>query len=228
MAGENGRIRILLADELALFREAVRVVLSGEDDLTVVAEAGDGINALNEAERTQPDVALLDADLPNCDGVRTAASIRTLLPDCRVLVLASAEDEARLIDSLEAGATGYLTKECPMSQLIDATRSVYRGEILIPQRMLGSLLMRLIHRRREQDSAMNKIGSLTRREREVLYHLADGAGNEQIAAALVISPETARTHIQNLLAKLEVHSRLEAAAFVAQNGLREDLVGSRR
>ncbi len=217
-------IRILLADEHALFREAMRVVLENQTDLEVLAEAGDGLQAISEAERVRPDVALLDADLPNCNGVRATYLIKERVPECRVLVLATHEDQAQLIAALEAGATGYLTKDRPLAELIDAARDVHRGETRIPRGMLGALLSRLIVRRREQDVALRRTAQLTKREKEVLALLADGADKHAIAQALVISPQTARTHIQNVLAKLRVHSRLEAVALIRQNGILEDLV----
>jgi len=219
-------LRILLADEQSLFREAVRVVLQAQPDVEVVAEARDGLQAVAEAVQTSPDVALLDINLPNCDGVRATYLIKERLPDCRVLVLTGEEDQDKLVEALEAGASGYLTKECPLAELLQATVAVHRGETLIPPRMLGPLLGRLIRRRREQDEALQRIAKLTKREREVLAFLAEGRDNDGIAQALVISPQTARTHIQNTLGKLGVHSRLEAAAFVIQNGILEDLVGA--
>jgi DNA-binding NarL/FixJ family response regulator len=179
---------------------------------------------VGEAERTRPDLAVLDAGLPNGDGVRAASLIKARVPECRILVLTESEDQQTLIEALEVGATGYLTKECPLQDLIDATRAIYRGETLVPGQMLGPLLARLIRRRREQDDAIRRASRLTRREREVLALLADGAGNGSIAQSLVISPETARTHITNLLQKLGVHSRLEAAAFVTTNEIRHELV----
>jgi DNA-binding NarL/FixJ family response regulator len=226
MADGDGVIRILLADEQSLFRDAVRVVLSSEDDLVVVGEAGDGIQAVAEAERVQPDVALLDASLPNCDGIRATQLISLKVPDCRVIVFSAQEDEQILVQALEAGASGYLSKGAPLAELIDATRAVRRGEALVPPRMLGALLQRLIVRRRERDDALKRMAKLTRREREVLALVAQGADNDAIAQHLVISPETARTHIQNVLGKLGVHSRLEAAAFVTQNGILDDLEGA--
>ena len=225
MADGEPRLRIILADEQSLFREAVKVVLESQPDIEVVAEARDGIQAVAVAEESRPDVALLDINLPNCDGIRATSMIKERVPDCKVLVLTGEEDQETLVEALEAGASGYLTKECPLSELMEATRAVHRGETLIPSRMLGALLSRLIRRRREQDEALQRISKLTKREREVLAFLAEGRDNDGIAQALVISPETARTHIQNVLGKLGVHSRLEAAAFVIQNGILEDLVG---
>jgi DNA-binding NarL/FixJ family response regulator len=218
-------IRVLLADGQSLFREAMRLVLETHPDLTVVGEASNGMQAVTEAERAEPDLALVDANLPNGDGIRATAMIAERVPGCRILVLSDQGDERTLIASLEAGATGFVTKGSEMGQLIDTARRVHAGETTIPPHMLGALLSRLIRSKREHDDAIRRLGRLTRREREVLALLAQGADNAGIAQPLVISPETARTHVQNVLSKLGVHSRLEAAAFVMQNGLMEELVG---
>ncbi len=225
MANGEGKIRVLIADEQSLFREAVRVVLEGEEDIEVVGEARDGLQAVAEAQRTSPDVAIIDAELPNADGFRATGLMHSMVPTCRVLILSGGEEERSLIAAFEAGASGYLTKGSPLSELIQATRAIYDGETLVPPKMLGTLIARLTRRRAEQDEALRRASRLTRREKEVLALLAEGADNDGIAQVLVISPQTARTHIQNVLGKLGVHSRLEAAAFVRQNGIVEDLVG---
>lgn len=227
MVGGEAPIRILLADQHALFREALQTGLENEDGLRVVAEARNGPEAVAEAERTYPHVAIVDIDLPITDGARTTALIRERAPHCRVLVLGTSEDPRGLIEVLDAGASAYLTKEAPLADLIGATRAVHRGDTLVPPRMLGPLLSDLLRRRKEHDQAHHRISRLTRREREVLVLLAEGADNQEIADALVISPQTARTHIQNILGKLSVHSRLEAAALVMQNGILSDLVSVR-
>lgn len=223
MEDERPRISVLLADPHALFREAMRVALARDPELAIVAEAESGRDAVAEAERVLPKVAILDLNLPVYDGVRATQMIKERVPSCGVLVLSAREDYRALMEVLEAGATGYLTKDSPLSQLIDATRSVHAGQTVIPPRMLGSLLSQLIRRRREQDDALQRIARLTRREREVLRLLAEGAGNEAVGRALVISPQTARTHIQNIMQKLGVHTRLEAAMFVTQHGLLDEL-----
>jgi DNA-binding NarL/FixJ family response regulator len=218
------KVQILLADKQSLFRQAVKLVLESEGDLEVVAEARDGLSAVARAEQTRPDVALIDVDLPNCDGIRATALITERVSKCRVLVLAAEESERTLIDALEAGASGYITKDAPLSELIGATRALHQGELMIPFRMLSGLITRLLVARKEQHQALVQVSSLTRREREILALLSSGAGNDAISQRLVISPETARTHIQNLLSKLGVHSRLEAAAFVARHGIVRDLM----
>lgn len=221
-------VRILVADSLGLFREAVRTVLEEEADLRVVGVAADGMQAVAEAERMRPDLAFVEAGLPNCDGIRATRLITERVPECRVLVLTEAEDDTILIKSVQAGARGYLTKESPLSELIEAARAMHRGETRIPRRMLGSLLDRLVTRLDEKDVALQMTARLTSRERQVLALVARGADNEAIAQALVISPQTARTHVGNIMGKLGVHTRLEAAAFVTQNGLLGELTDARR
>lgn len=216
-------IRVLIADGQPLFRDAVMAVLESQDDLTVVALAGDGVQAIHEAERVRPDVAIVDLNLPNSDGIRTTTAVRERVPACRVLVLADADDQTSLLAAVEAGASGFLTRESPLAELISAARTIHGGETLIPGRMLGSLLSNLVRRRREQEVAFRLAVALTRRERVVLGLIAEGADNDQIARILVISPQTVRTHIHNLLVKIGVHSRLEAAAFVRRNRIREEL-----
>ncbi len=228
MADRDGHIRIILADAHSLFREALATALGGEPDLRVVGEARDGLQAVEEAVRSRPDVALLEEDLPNCEGVRATRLIAEQVPDCRVILLAAEENQETLAAAVEAGVSGYLTKSSPLTELIEAARAVHRGEMLVPPRMLGGLLSRLVNRRQEQDEAVRRLARLTRRERQVLMLLAEGGDNDSIAQALVISPQTARTHIQNVLGKLEVHSRLEAAALALQSGIIDDLTGAER
>jgi DNA-binding NarL/FixJ family response regulator len=227
VVSDDGSVsRVLIADAHSLFREAVSAALRNESDLMVVAQAGDGLDAVSEATRSSPSVAVLDVDLPNCDGVRATRLIKERVPDCRVLLLAAEEEHQVLADGVQAGANGYLAKTASLEELIDAIRAVSRGDTLIPARMLGQLLERLVMRRRTQDEAIRRMSRLTPREREVLTLLARGGDNDSIAQALVISPQTARTHIQNVLVKLGVHSRLEAAALAIQNGMVGELADS--
>jgi DNA-binding NarL/FixJ family response regulator len=225
VAKTEREVSMLVADDHALFRDAVRAALSVEPGLEIVAEARNGRETIAEALRTRPQIALIDATLSNYDAIRATAWIVQELPDCRVIVLSDTEDEKILVRAVEAGASGFLTKASPLTTLVDAVKRVDAGETLIPSGMLGGLLARLVNRRHRQRDAVRMMVRLTRREKEVLGLLANGADNQAIGRALVMSPQTARTHIQNILGKLEVHSRLEAAAFVVRNGL-QDLVGT--
>lgn len=225
---EGDQIRLLIADEQSLFREAVRVVLENETDMNVVGDAREGLQAVAAARRTLPDVAIVDAALPNGDGFRVTSLLRSVIPACKVLILSGSDHERALIATFEAGADGFLMKSSPLAELVRATRAVHTGDTFVPPNLLGPLIRSLMRRRTEQDEALRRAARLTRREREVLALLADGPDNDAIAQSLVISPQTARTHVQNVLSKLGVHSRLEAAAFVRQAGIIDELVGNER
>jgi DNA-binding NarL/FixJ family response regulator len=209
-------MRILLADDQALFREAVRFALSRFPDMEVVAERNDGIQAVREAERTQPDVAFVDIDLPSAGGIEATRSIVEAVPGCGVIVVAPDSDDRSLLQAVMAGASGYLSRRAHLVDLIESARRVHRGEAVIPPSMSRWLLVQLTGIRREANGALARLGHLTNRERQVLALLSRGADNRRIARELAISPETARTHIQNVLGKLGVHSRVEAAAFVGR------------
>jgi DNA-binding NarL/FixJ family response regulator len=205
--------RVLLFDEGSLFRHSGQGVLEAEADLLVVVETGDPWQALEDAARTDADVALVDADLIGSELPSFVARIKATTPGCKILVIIAVEEVGPLVEALEAGASGYLTKSASISDLLEATRSVCRGDVVIPARMLGPLLAAVVGQRAERDESLEKLSSLTPREQEVLLLLGDGYDKDAIAGTLVISPHTARTHVHNILAKLGVHSQLQAAAF---------------
>jgi two-component system NarL family response regulator len=215
--------RVLLADDQALFREAVRGVLESEPDIDVVADVRDGVHAIAEADRTRPSVAVLGARLPRCDGIQAAEIIKGRVPRVAILLVTDDEDHSVLAKAFEAGISGCLTKDCALVDLIETVRALHRGETMVPPSILGGLIEYLIGRRRKHEDVLSKLAPLTRREREVLSLLAEGADNKVIARTLVISPQTARTHIQNIIGKLGVHSRLEAAMLVTQNEIHREL-----
>jgi DNA-binding NarL/FixJ family response regulator len=219
-------MRILLADAQPLLRDAIKASIETESDLDVVGTAADGVQAVEVARRECPDVVVLDLNLPNGDSLEAARQITRVPDPSRVLILADREDGELLLQSVEAGARGFLTRSSPLPELIDAVRRVGRGELGIPHHLVVELIDRLVARRRDHHDAAQVLSRLTRRERQVVALLADGADNDEIARALVISPETARSHVQNALRKLGVHSRLEAMAFVTRNGMLADLTGA--
>lgn len=219
-------LRVLIADESGLFRDVLKLALEREPDLEVAAWAADGPAAVRAAEERGPDVALLSASLPTDDGVRVSCMIKERVPGCHVIVLADEEDQRLLTDGLGCGAGGFMTRDCSLESLVEGVRAVARGETLVPPVMLGPLLTGLVARQSEHEDALLKVGQLTRREREVLALIARAMKTTAIAEALFISPETARTHIQNLLTKLGFHSRLEAASFVIDNALLDHLDAS--
>jgi DNA-binding NarL/FixJ family response regulator len=215
-------VTVLIADGKHLVSEAVRAELESHPDLRVVGMSTDGRRAVEDVDRLRPVVAILDANLANGDGIRAARTIRERTGTA-VIVVADVADDELLLESVVAGATGFVSRESPIEALVDATRALARGEAAIPPRMLPGLLANLLRRRRAQGVAVRAVSTLTRREKEILLMLAAGASNERMAERMVISPQTVRTHVQNLLRKLDLHSRVEAAAFVHANRIDEEL-----
>jgi DNA-binding NarL/FixJ family response regulator len=214
-------LSVLLADPQALFRESVRIALSADAGFHVVGEARDADQAIARVAELHPHVAVIDADLAELR--RLVTGIRQQMDACKVLVVSAQDDDAVLVEAIESGASGYLSKEAPLVDLVSAMHTVAEGGTVVPPLMLGRLLQTLLSRREERDVAFRRIARLTPRERQVLALLAEGADKYAIAAHLVISPHTARTHVQNVLAKLRVHSRLEATAFVVRTDVLREL-----
>ncbi len=219
-------IRILLVDGRSLFRQAVGDALNREEDLEVVGESPTTSLGTRGITRTHPDVALIDVDAAPSRLPSFVTALREEAPRCKVLVLTSEDRLPPLIDALRAGANGYLMKESSLGDLVAATKAVARGETVIPPQMLGELLTTLVNQGGKIDDSIKTLYKLTRRERQVLALLADGSDKDAIALALAISPQTARTHVQNILAKLGLHSRLEAAAFARKHPILKELVAT--
>jgi DNA-binding NarL/FixJ family response regulator len=215
-------VRIVLAAEHTLFRQALRSYLDGQPGLSLVAEAQDGDQAISESERTQPDLAVLEAYMPVCTGLRATGIIRSRIPQCRVIVVGD-ETLDTVVEAFQAGASGYLTKTSPLHEFVRAARAVHDGETIVPSQLLGPLLSVLVSGRRNPAQVATRLSRLTQREREVLALITEGGDNEAIARALVISPQTAKTHVHSVLSKLGVHSRLEAAAVARRAGAARQL-----
>jgi DNA-binding NarL/FixJ family response regulator len=223
-AGEGRSfVRVVLAEPQVLFRDALAATMERESRFHVAGVAGDAERALAEVARHRPDIVILAGDLPSEGGVHATREIRGRVPETRVLIVGPEGDQSLLIAALEAGVGGYLTKGSPLDDLICATLAVHEGDMPIPPSMLPAVMEELIGRRRQARDDLRLVSRLTPREREVLTLLSGGGNNQAIARALVISPQTARTHVQHLLAKLGVHSRLAAAAFAMRDGVLEAL-----
>jgi two-component system nitrate/nitrite response regulator NarL len=215
------RATVQLADDSVLFRSALRVALENTEEFDVIAETADVTSTLAEVRRTGPDLVLVAADLPGEGGAISVcgrvAKDRDL--PTRSLILDAAADQHQLLRALEAGAVGYVPRDVRLINLLSDMRAAIRGEATVPPRMLGGLLRELIERRRRWNDFHERYARLSPRERETLALLANGCEHVEIARTLVISSKTARTHVQNLLAKLDVHSRLEAVTLAVEHGV---------
>jgi two-component system NarL family response regulator len=211
---------LLIADRRELVRSAIRKASEAHGELLVLGEEPTADRLLGTAKRTIPDVILLDAELPR-NGCTLSWLIKRRPPKSRVLVLAREHDMDLLLESIRAGASGFVTERCSVDEVVEAIRSVLRGETIVPPSMLPRLVRHLLDGH-EEDDDRNRLGRLTERERQVLTLLVGGANAKAIARMLVISPRTVRTHVQRILAKLEVHSQTEAAAYAARQGIRPE------
>jgi len=213
-------IRVLLVDDHAMVRRGMRDFLSLHEDIEVVGEAADGATGVEQAKALRPDIVVMDLMMPNLDGIEATGRIKAVLPDVEVIALTSFIEESRVVAAIEAGASGFLLKDAEADELAAAIRSAAAGEVHLDPAVASIVARRM--RDGGRGSALDQadgIGTLTARERDVLARVARGYPNRQIASDLGITERTARTHVSNILAKLGLTSRTQAALLAAQHGL---------
>ena len=210
-------IRVLIADDHAVVRQGLRTFLELQDEIEVVGEAADGVEALELVERTEPDVALLDLVMPRLGGLEAIRRIREVAPATRVLVLTSFADDDTVLPAVRAGAAGYLLKDVQPPELVGAIRTVHAGEALLAPAVATMLVEQLAAE--DGDGRAEREGHLTPREREVLALLARGRPNKVIARDLGVSERTVKTHVSNILAKLNLTDRTQAAVYAVRHGI---------
>lgn len=210
--------RILLGDDHALVRRGLRLILDNEPDLTVVAEAGDGAEAVERAVVHRPDIAILDIAMPRLTGLQATRELARLAPDTRVLILTMYDNEQYLLEALQAGASGYVLKSVADRDLVEACRAAMRNEPFLYPGAVRALIRNLLERSRQGRPATRVI---TVREEEVLKLVAEGHTSREIAQLLVISVKTVERHRANLLQKLGLRDRLDLMRYAIRAGLVE-------
>ncbi|MBT2467171.1 response regulator transcription factor [Streptomyces sp. ISL-66] len=214
--GRPGRIRILLVDDHQVVRRGLRTFLEVQDDIEVVGEAADGDEGIARAEELRPDVILMDIKMPGTDGIEALRRLRGLANPARVLIVTSFTEQRTVVPALRAGAAGYVYKDIDPVALAAAIRSVHAGQVLLQPEVAVALLAD-----EGRPPSSGRGGSLTDREREVLRHIADGRSNREIARVLVLSEKTVKTHVSNILMKLDVVDRTQAALWAVRHGITE-------
>lgn len=207
-------IRVLLVDDHQVVRRGLRTFLEVQDDIEVVGEAADGAEGVARAEELRPDVVLMDVRMPGMDGIDALRRLHELGNPARVLIVTSFTEQRTVVPALRAGAAGYVYKDVDPDALAAAIRSVHAGHILLQPEVADALLSR-----EEASSGQGRGGSLTEREREVLGLIADGRSNREIARALVLSEKTVKTHVSNILMKLDLADRTQAALWAVRHGV---------
>jgi two-component system NarL family response regulator len=213
------KIRLLIAEDETVVRMALARLLATEEGIEVVGQAADGEIAADLVRRLKPDVVLTDLSMPRMDGVSAARQIKQDLPECAIVVLTIHHDDDHLFAAIKAGASGYVLKDAPPEQMVEAIRAAARGEGFIGPSLVGRVLAEFARVSRLRAAAKEVFAELTRRELEVLELVGNGLRNKDIAERLFLSEKTVKNHISSIFLKLQVNGRTEAALLAARHGL---------
>jgi DNA-binding NarL/FixJ family response regulator len=212
-------IRILVVEDHRMFAEALVMLLGGEEGIVTTGIAGTGEEALASLSETAPDVVLMDLDLPGMTGVEAIRRIRKLSPSTQVVVITALQDPTEMVAAMSAGACGFVPKTEAADDLVGMIRRAVAGDIVLPGRSLREALIKLQAAQRSRSDAERLLDQLTSREIQLLQAMAEGASTHELAQRLFISQMTVQTHVKNILAKLGVHSKLEAVTFALRHGV---------
>ena len=216
-------IRVLLVDDHVLFRKGLASLIDPLEDMEVVGEAGDGREALERARELMPDLILMDIHMPGWDGLKATQLIKEEMPYVKIVMLTISDDDTDLFEAIKSGAEGYLLKNIAPEELFEMLRGVYRGEAPISGLTAARILDEFARLAQKESWVPSSGESLTPREKEVLQLVSRGATNKEIASRLFIAENTVKNHLRNILAKLHLQNRVQAAAYA----LREGLIGAR-
>jgi DNA-binding NarL/FixJ family response regulator len=220
MAKKSKVINVFIADDHALFREGLASIIASEEDMTVIGEASDGMEAIVKVKELKPDLVLMDIQMPGCDGLEATRRIKQTLPEVTIIMLTVRDDEDKLFQAIRDGAQGYLLKNIHSKEMLQMMRSALRGEGAISPTLSGHIMDEF---RRLSRTASGKMGEeglwLTDREQAVLTNAASGKTDKEIAETMHLSVHTVKTHMRNILSKLHAGNRREAARIAKQKGL---------
>lgn len=217
---KNKVITVMIADDHVLMREGLKQLLELEDDITVIAQAGDGEEAIEKATECSPNVILLDINMPKMNGIEVLRRFKDLGVDSKVIMLTIHDDREYLLEAMKIGANGYVLKDSDADSLIKAIRDVNEGKTYI-QPSIAAMLVDGINKKDMQNGDIGKIRALTKREYEVLTLIAEGLNNKEIGDRLYISEKTVKNHVSSIFKKLDVNDRIQAAIFAYKNNIKK-------
>lgn len=212
----SDRIAVLIVDDHPVVREGLRTYLNTQDDIEVVGEAGDGRECVDLVRELVPDIVLMDLVMPRTDGIEATRRVRDASPSTKVVVLTTFDSDEKVFPAIKAGAAGYLLKDVQAADIADAIRRVHAGDALLHPTIASKLMQEIASSQRRAAP-----GQLTERELDVLRHIAKGMSNREIARALVVTEKTVKTHVSNILAKLHLADRTQAALYAVRQGIAE-------
>jgi NarL family two-component system response regulator LiaR len=209
-------ISVLIVDDHDVVRQGLQTFLDLMDDIEVVGQASNGVEAVEQTRRLNPDIVLMDLMMPEMDGIEATRQIGTKNPSTKVIVLSSFSDDSKVFSAIKAGASGYLLKDISSAELADAIRAVHKGDPQLHPEIAKKLMNQFVNLQGKSEVVSNH---LTPREIEVLRLIAEGMNNTELAQALFISDKTAKTHVHNILSKLDLADRTQAAIYAYKHGL---------
>jgi two-component system nitrate/nitrite response regulator NarL len=215
-------LRVLLVDDHTLFRRGLESLLATRKDMQVVGSARNGLEAISQARETIPDVVLMDIDMPHCDGLEATRQIKRELPHSKIVMLTVMDDDEVVFEAVKSGAHGYLLKDLESYQLFDMLDGLRRGDAPLSGGIAATILEEFTHPAPAAGQQVEPREELSERERQVLELLVSGKTNKEIAESLVITENTVKTHLTNILAKLHLQNRIQAAVYAVCQGLVED------
>lgn len=217
------QLRVLLVDDQVLFREAIANLISSREDMVVVGEAGDGAEAVEKARVLKPDIILMDIRMPRMDGLEATRRIKEEMPQANIVILTVSDDDDDLFEAIKSGAIGYLLKSLKAESLFERLKGVLHGEAALSPLLATRVLEEFARLKRRRGNGEEDGSGLTDREKEVIQYVINGKSNKEIASALSIAESTVKRHLHNILEKLHLQNRAQAAAYAVRKGLVEEI-----
>ena len=212
-------LRIMLVDDHVLFRKGLASLLNSQANIKVIGEASNGFEAIDAAKILRPDLIMMDINMPKCDGLEATRKIKQFLPDTKIVMLTASDDDQYLFEAIKIGAQGYLLKDLELYQLLDLLESISKGEAILSSTMATKIFNEFSREIRSGKSTEESVEELTEREKTILNYVAQGLMNKEIADTLAISENTVKIHLRNILEKLQLKNRIQAAVYAVKKGL---------
>ncbi len=220
-------LRIMLVDDHVLFRKGLASLLDAQPNIKVIGEASNGYEAVEFAKVLNPDLIMMDINMPKCDGLQATRSITQILPDTKIVMLTASDDDQYLFEAMKIGAMGYLLKDLELYQLLDLLNSIAKGEAILSSAMATKIFREFSRGNQTGNISVEEVEELTEREKTILIYVAQGLMNKEIADSLGISENTVKIHLRNILEKLHLRNRIQAAVYAVRQGIADQDIKSK-